>query len=93
MKLFTQWFKFGFYRKKYKQQNNGYNFEIWLEETNECTLRPIHVVEIFSGEQVQYEVKQCNFVPIDSVCTHYKEFEHVTFLCPKEKLFTLIEEE
>ena len=39
----------------------GYNFDRWLEDVRECTL-----VEISSREQVQSDVKQSNFVPIDS---------------------------
>ena len=31
-------------------------------------------------------------MPIDSY-SHYKEFRHVTFFCPKKELFTLIEDE
>ena len=42
-------------------------------------------------EQVQSEIKQGNFVPIDRVCLNCQEFGHITFLCPKEKLFTLVE--
>ena len=78
----------------YKHWNRGgsYSFETWLEDAKKYTLRPIPIVEVFFLEQVQSDIKQGNFVPIYS-CSHYKEIGHVTFLCPKEKLFTLIEEE
>ena len=69
----------------------GYNFDKWLEDGRECTLRSILVVEVPSLEQVKSEVKQVNFVPIDYVCLNCQEFGHITFLCPKEKLFTLVE--
>ena len=56
---------------------------------------PIPVVEVPFFEQVQSNAKQKqgNFMSIDSVCSHYKEFGHIISLCQKQKLFTLIEEE
>ena len=51
----------------YKQQNDGYSFETWLEDARKCTLRPILVVEISSREPVQSNVKQGNFMPIEIV--------------------------
>ena len=65
--------------------HSGYNFNRWLEDARECTL-----VEIFSGELVQFDVKQGNVIPIDN-CSYYKDFGHVTSMFPKEKLFTLVE--
>ena len=51
--------------------HGGYNFDTWLEDARECTLRPIPVVEIPS-----LDVKQGNFLHIDN-CSHSKDFRHV----------------
>ena len=69
----------------------GYNFDKWLEDARECTLRSIFIIKVPSLEHVQSEVKQGNFVPTDRVCLNCQEFGHITSLCPKEKLFTLVE--
>ena len=41
--------------------HGGYNFDRWLEDARGCTL-----VENFFGEEVQSDLKQGNFVSIDS---------------------------
>ena len=56
----------GFTRKKSSKWNHGYNFETWLEDAMDCTLRPILDVEISFLEPMQANVKQGNFMVIDN---------------------------
>ena len=42
----------------YKQRNRGCNFETWLENARECTLRPIPIVDVPFQKYEQSDLRQ-----------------------------------
>ena len=75
--------------RKSSKGNSGYNFDRWLEDARQCTLRSIPV------KQVQPNVKQDqgNWILNDCVYVNCQKFGHTTSICPNKKIFTLVEKE